>query len=268
MSPDIEMNPYPLFLETTIQIERVIGPQNERDKIRLSVKGHRVCTSGHVLGEYKRTLIQDAIVFLNLVKTSPNVGEAVKRLAKYRPYGRKFSRTMTLLETLGRDGDKENTIDRLEQFIEWRAIDYFWEDVDRSYFRDEVRCVLRSWQPEVSGDGSYNTDGLRCLKNNPPHCEIKDFICDHKDDLEMLAVAVCRHERTNVRRAAQALTSILADDDVPFGERSNCPAISDALIVLEAPSEAAIYTTDGDVKAICAVLGRRTHRVDPLKANA
>ena len=106
------------------------------------------------------------------------------------------------------------------------------------------------------------------MKHNPPKCEVLKFIFEHRDDLEMLASSVYEHERANVRKAAQALTSILEDDDVPFGERSNCPSISDALIVLEAPSESPIYTTDGDVKAICAVFGRKTYKDDPSKVRA
>ena len=171
------------------------------------------------------------------------------------------------METLGRDGDKENTIDRLEQFIEWRAVDYFWEDVDYSYYRDEVRCVLRSWQPEENGNGSYKIDGLKCLKDNPPTCKVLKFMIEHRDEIKALASSIKEHERDNVKRAAKALTSILEDDDVPFGERSNCPTISDALIVLEAPSEAPIYTTDGDVKAICAALSHKIYNEETMKAS-
>ena len=73
----------PLFLETTTQVDRVIGTQNRRNTIRHNIQNRRLCTSGHVLGEFNKTLILDAITFRNLLLSSPNVEEAVKRLQRY-----------------------------------------------------------------------------------------------------------------------------------------------------------------------------------------
>ena len=101
-----------LFLETTIQIDRIIGTQERRNTIRHNVQTWRLCTSAHVLGEFNRTLISDAVIFRNLLLSSPNLQEAVKRLGSY---DRRFPRTVGLLATLGFDRQqrvKDETVDR------------------------------------------------------------------------------------------------------------------------------------------------------------
>ncbi|MCH7626411.1 MAG: hypothetical protein IIC83_10845, partial [Chloroflexi bacterium] len=201
-------------------------------------------------------LIRDAIVFRNLLLSSPNVAEAVKRLAKYVPVGRKFIRTIVLLASFGNDGIKQNVIDRLEDFIDFRAHQHFWESMDRSICTDSIGCFLRSWQPQKDENGQYTLDGFRCLKNDPPPCAVPEFIENHRELLEEFVATAADHSRDNVAKSAQAFEGILAGSDVPFGERSNCYPISDTLIVLEADDGAEIYSTDGDVHAICEILGK------------
>ena len=76
---------------------------------------------------------------------------------------------------------------------------------------------------------------------------------ERRDENESAAKS---HGRDNVAKAASAFDGILSGQDVPFGERSNCYVISDTLIVLEAPADAEIYSTDGDVHAICDIVGQ------------
>lgn len=212
----------PLFLDTMVQIDRVIGPQVRRDTIRRETRDRRLSTSGHVLGEYKKTLVKDAAVFQDLIRSSESVSEALKRLPSYFPKGRKLGRTVSLLASLGLDGDKQNTLDRLQDFIEWRALDHSWESVDESYSTDEVGCVLRSWEPQKNQSGTYEPDGLKCLKASPPPCAVQQFIDSYRSELETFASAAANHKSSNITSAAKAFISILSGDDVPLGERSNC----------------------------------------------
>lgn len=250
-----------LFLETTIQIDRVIGTQERRDTIRNNVQNRRLCTSGHVMGEFNKTLIQDAIIFRDLLLSSRDVEEAVKRLVKFN---RRYSHTVDLLMTLGFDKDKQATLERLENFIEWRGHDHFWEGIDESYYTDEVGCVLRSWSPVQDKNGEYDWTGLKCLKNYPPLCQVMTFIERHRDVLATFVDAGNGSSRANVAKAAEAFGEILADRDVPFGERSNCYPISDTLIALEANADAEIYSSDGDYRVICEILGRILYSEQPI----
>ncbi|MCI0441517.1 MAG: hypothetical protein L0177_20635 [Chloroflexi bacterium] len=246
-----------LFLETTIQIDKVIGAQARRDAINLNLRGRRLCTSGHVLGEYNRALIRSAIIFRDLLRTSPDVGEALKRLPTY--IGRHYSRIVRLLATLGIDDDKQLTLERLENFVEFQAHIYFWRDIDEDGLSDEVGCVLKDWRPTRESDGRYDVTGLACRKDDPPPCQVARFIEQNGTALEKFSRSASGHRRRNVNRAAKAFDRILDGSDTPYGERANCYAISDTLIVLEAPNDAEIYSTDGDVHAICEILGKPVH---------
>lgn len=247
-----------LFLETTIQVDRIIGTQDRRDAIRHNIRDRRLCTSGHVLGEYNRTLVRNAVTFRDLLRSSPDVADAVARLSRYAPVGRKFHRTMTLLAYLGFDADKKNTLDRLEMFIEWRAHDLFWESIDRSACPNQIGCGIASWQGEQDSAGQYDTAAIKCLKANPPQCRVEDFIHGNRDALEQFVSVAKNHSNGDVARAASAFEAILAGTATPFGERS-CYPISDTLIVLESPPGSSIYSTDGDVHDIGQILGRRLH---------
>lgn len=252
-----------LFLETTIQVERVIGTLERRQTIRHNIDGCSLCTSGHVLAEYNRTLIRDAITFRDILRTSPSVGEAVLRSTKYSRT-RKFPRMISLLAHLGIDNNKQHTLERLEDFIEWRALDHFWESIDQECSVDEVRCAHREWQAEQQETGAYDIDGLRCLKASPPICGVADFIKINRTALEQFASAARSCSRSNVHEAAKLFDAILNGTESPFGMQ-NCYTISDTLIVLEAPSEAEVYSTDGDVHAICEILGKSQYTEVPAK---
>ena len=204
------------------------------------------------MGEFNRTLIKDAIIFRDLLLTSSSVEDAVKRLPSFT--SRRSKRTVALLATLGFDGDKQRTIERLESFIEWRGHDHFRDSIDS--YTDEVGCVLKSWTPDTGGSSGYDLDGLKCLKNNPPPCEVMAFIEGNREVLESLVDVVGQGDRENVVSAANAFERILGGDDVPFGEGSNCYRIADTLIALESPDDAEIYSTDGDIRAICEVIGK------------
>lgn len=261
---DLALEQKSIFLETTVQIGRVIGDQQERETIRRNTDSHHLCTSGHVLAEFNRTLIKDAVTFRNLLLTSPDVGEAVKRFGKY-PKNRKFPRLVFLLATIGFDSDKQNTLDRLEIYIEWKLGYLFWESIDRECYADGVRCAHRQWQAEQEETGAYDIDGLRCLKASPPACGVADFVQVNGSALEQFVSVGRVCERTNVREAAELLDAILNGTESPFGIQ-NCYTISDTLIVLEAPSEAEIYSTDGDIHAICEILGKSQYSETPTSA--
>ena len=248
-----------VFLETTIQIDRIIGLQERRDAIRSNLDGKRACTSGHVLGEFNRTLIRDAIAFRDLVLSSSSVGEAVKRLNNY---DRRYPRTINLLATLGFDGDRQNTIDRLEKFIDWQARDLFWEFIDRNASTDAVGCVLKDWLPERNEAGHYDSVALKCLKTNPPNCSIREFIDKNREIISDFIDKADQATEGNVQRAGKALGSILHGTDSPFGERSNCYWIADTMIVLESHPDAMVYSTDSDVVVICGILGRHSYEED------
>ncbi len=252
----------PIFLETTIQIDRVIGEQETREKIRRNLNKSVVCTCGHVLSEYKKTLVKDAITFRNLLLTSPDVSTAVIRFGKKYSRTRKYPRVINLLENLGRDQDKDNTLARLETFIDWQAEDHFWESLEQSLCVDNVKCPRQHWQPSKDATGQYLTEGLSCLKRTTPKCAASEFIEQTSADIAQLIKSGQTSPNQSVVKAARLFKAVLSKTDVPFGEE-NCSTLSDALIVLEALPEHEIYSHDQGVHEICRILSRSPHKETP-----
>lgn len=249
----------PVFLETTIQIDKVIGEQDTRDTIRHNLDKRVACTCGHVLAEYKKTLVKDAITFRNLLLTSPDVSTAVIRFGSRYSRSRKYPRVINLLENLGRDQDKYNTLARLESFIDWQAEDHFWESIEPSLCVDNIKCPRQHWQPSKDPTGQYDTEGLRCLKGTSTKCAVSEFIQQKAVATGQLIKSGQTSARPSIVNAAALFKRILSKTDVPYGEK-NCYALSDALIVLEALPEHDVYSHDQDVHEICKILGHSSHK--------
>jgi len=170
---------------------------------------------------------------------------------------------MSLLAYLGFDDDKQRTLERLEDFIEWKAHDRFWEYIDESCYADEIKCTIRLWEPLLGETGQYEIMALTCKKAESPDCSVQDFIEKNRSVLEYFVLEGYRHSDSGVAKAADAFKAILEGKAVPFGERS-CYQLGDTLIVLEAPPESDIYSSDGSIHAICKILGRSQHKEKPV----
>lgn len=245
----------PIFLETTIQIDKIIGLQEVRETIRHNLRGNTACTSGHVFAEFKKTLVKDATLFRNILLTSPDVKEAVLRFTKSYSRGRKYPRTISLLAILGLDNDRQNTLSRLEYFIECQAEDVFWESIDQPLSTDKIKCIYQAWSPEKDRDGSYGTKSLTCVKNRKPECLVFSFIKDNRTLIQHFITRADKAERASNKKAADVFQSIISGQDVPYGQE-NCYCLSDVLIVIEANPEYEVYSHDGDVTEICGIFGR------------
>lgn len=251
-----------IFLETTIQIDKVIGEQETRDRIRRNLDKLVACTCGHVLAEYKKTLVKDAITFRNLLRSSPDVSTAVIRFGSKYSRTRKYPRVINLLENLGRDQDKYNTLARLESFIDWQAEDHFWELLDQSLYVDNIKCPRQHWQPSKDSTGQYHTEGLSCLKRSPKKCAVGEFIEQKATIIGQLIKSDQTSSVASVVKAAGLFKRVLSKTDVPYGEE-NCYTLSDALIVLEALPDQEIYTHDQGVHELCKILSRSSHKETP-----
>ena len=119
-SPSNEQQQPPLFLETTIQIERVVGLPERKESIKEKIVRRTLRSSTLVLREFKERLLHKCILLLELVlryEHRADVETAISRM---------FSNTQILLqlwaqvqrETIG-DGayDRELVIETLKSYI-------------------------------------------------------------------------------------------------------------------------------------------------------
>lgn len=235
-----------LFLETSVQVDRVIGDRDTQGAILRNCRGCTLVSSFRVLGEFIDTLIHDTVILHRLIADSPSVGEALRRFSKFpglrfRP--RRQQRAIALFGNMTEEGEapREEVLARLERMIDWQLLARFHDEL--SHVVNHSDCVKARWKPQRLG-ASYDMSGLRCVKENPPDCRIAPFLEEQRLTLESLVHALGRvvARDKGLREARAALQKVLAGTDVPFG--TNCYVLADTIIALEAPDDAPIYTTN------------------------
>lgn len=242
-----------LFLETTIQGNRIFGEKALAEKIHRNLNGKRVCTSIFVLNEFKKTFLEAVICYYNLLVDSPDTHTALRRAAKYPE--RAHKRITQVYATLCDKGghDKEVVLECLESWIDDGLMIEFHENIEEPIV-NETACCRVGGEPIKKGN-KYELE-IACAKDNPPPCNIENFWKEHKVELQRLATATSfkDNELSKVRGVAVVIKK---GTDKPYG--NNCHVhLSDAVIVIESPKRSQIYTTNKKhFEPICEVIRNR-----------
>ena len=70
-----------IFLDTTIQIERMTATHTRQIEIAKALQGKYIVTSTYVYGEYLRALVKDAIVLYDLIRTKEHLYDVETAIA-------------------------------------------------------------------------------------------------------------------------------------------------------------------------------------------
>ncbi len=108
----------PLFLETTIQGEKIFAERARREYIRKNLEDKKVCTSAFVLNQFKKTFLNSVIYYHTLLIDSPDPQTALRRATRYSE--RIHKRITQIYATLCDEekNDREAILERLEMWIE------------------------------------------------------------------------------------------------------------------------------------------------------
>ncbi len=247
--------PTKLFLDTTIQIERITATHERQREIAEACRGKELVTSAYVLGEYLRTLVADAALLYRLVCAAAQLYDVETRIANLFNQ-RSASRCLLLWAALHRSGiyDREMILAKLRIYLQYGLVNRFMVGIDE--FIDHTDCGLAKERPLLSGEHcQLRTQCVRRVKE----CELARFLTHHKAEIEILAAGLSAHADRSLARMAELCTLLLEDPDVARG-RSCTWYLGDLVIALEAPSEAAIYTTNlRHFEPICALLGKQLY---------
>jgi hypothetical protein len=256
-SPSNEQQP-PLFLETTIQIERVVGLPERKESITGRITGRTLRSSTLVLREFKERLLHKCILLLELVlryEHRTDVETAISRM---------FSNTQILLqlwaqvqrETIG-DGayDRELVIETLKSYIEGGLEKRFYRpSIEVS---DETKCEIAP--EEVRIEHGFYVLNVYCNREKV-NCNLPVLIEKHEDTFltmeRRIPNAQTKAERDELSKIVGVYRDAKNQNDFNRvkGQR-NCNALSDATIALEA-KDAILYTTDRDFEFICPACNR------------
>lgn len=156
-----------LLLDTTIQIDRIIGSKERKAAVEEVLKNNNLFCSTYVLGEYYNNLVNDFVTLYGLFMLDKDIDETGKRISE-RVFGRSQSRISKLyfhiLQLCDRDIEEiEDTFSLCLDLIQ-----------DAFYFGIEE--VINTTECAKADRKVNYEDDVPVL--NPVHCTKEKKICN------------------------------------------------------------------------------------------
>jgi predicted nucleic acid-binding protein len=241
-----------LFLDTTIQIERLVGSRRRQAELRRTLAEHTLLTSTYVLGEYLRTLVADATRLYHLVQTHEHLDDVLTAIAQH-VNKRQASRMLLLWANVRREGaqQQEYILDTLEGYVTFQLVGRFLASTDE--LLDSTGCGLAGERPMQGGD-VYRLRA-QCTRQ-VKECFLPEFLTEYKVDVRAVADGLGDHADPALARMAALATQLLDDPDAARGR--NCTWYLGGLIIaLECPPDAALVTTNRrHFEPLCGLLDK------------
>lgn len=199
-----------IFIETSIQIERILGRRARKEHIRATLERAKVSTSSYVWMEFRRTVLQAMSYLLTIIRKMQQEGETdiafselMKRIAAGTAirYSRRVLQRVLLaygyiLETFLHSPVCATTlIDYLEFNIEHEIPARFFQGIDE--FIKNTNCDLARPNSPV---GDYIQSRLSCNAVSA-QCSLVDFLTCHQSELLALEHALNQAEANQISRA-------------------------------------------------------------------
>ena len=244
-----------IFLDTTIQIERLTGTQARRAQLAAQLAGKEVLTSTYVLGEFLRTLVKDCITLYTLVSQNVYLDDVEVQIAN-RFNKREASRCLLLWAALhrARAYGREKVLYTLHAYIEYGLVQAFMTGVNQ--ISDATGCGLAQERPRRV-EGTYR---LRAqCRRNVKECRLEEWLADHSAALDSIVPHLCASGEPALARIGKLLDEFPQMAQVVRGR--NCTwYLGDLIIALECPADAALYTTNRrHFQLLCVQLGKRMY---------
>lgn len=245
----------PLFLDTTIQVDRVLKEQPPKDLAPLSALlaefGFLVSCSYSRL-EFKRAVIQNLALVLNYLCEEQSFFGAFQRarsVGAARP--RRASTLISIMAwvgfqiqdqievTLGEGSDRKLAL-RAESYIR-NIIPFLWKRFDRSVnsIRDGTRCRRATEGPRKTANGSFDT-AIPQSKCKNKECNNANFFQSNlpsmkrvRDRLQQLAEGADKSKVTKeLTKALEKLTKAISTPSTLY-DYKNCVGVGDVWMHLE-----------------------------------
>jgi len=244
-----------VFLDTTIQIERLTGTHARRAQLAAQLAGKEVVTSTYVLGEFLRTLVKDCITLYTLVWENVYLDDVEVQIAN-RFNKREASRCLLLWATLqrARAYGREKVLCTLRTYIEYGLVQAFMAGVDQ--VSDATGCGLAQERPHRV-EGTYR---LRAqCRREVKECRLEEWLTAHSAALDGVAAHLRASGEPDLVRIGELLAEFPHTPETVRGR--NCTwYLGDLIITLECPADAALYTTNRrHFGVLCAQLGKRMY---------
>lgn len=267
------MNKPTLFLDTTIQIDRVGGSMKRQVQLEKELANYRLITSTYVLGEYLRTIVKDAIYLYGLVDQCTYLDEVLTDLGRH-PNKRESSRMMMILGGLLRSSriitpsfqlqTRSEFQERLSRYIEFGLLKHFMLGI--SEIMDSTQCGLARERPQLLSLMNDNVLSYQLRSQCTRYvreCDLAERMEAWRPELAMLADGLAHESDPVLVRMGQLAQQISENPVVARGR--NCTwYLGDLVIALELPADVPLYTTNvRHFAPILAILGKKLHESTP-----
>jgi hypothetical protein len=256
MSMKAEVKPR-VFLDTSVQITRVLGTVAKRQRIDHVLANEIVaCTTAYVYMEYQRTLVADFAHVHRVLQQQGNWGDAIAEVASgarlFRP--RALVRVNRILgETLNRSHlDVEKGLLLLSTYLEYRLQTLFWQYV--TPVDDTIGCDLLTTGVLQQPDESYQV-AATCRKETAA-CQLPAFLYEQRAKLQAITAYLAVHPNVikDQLRVEQLLRSVQQEPRNALGQTS-CWSLGDVIILLHVPSDCMVWSLDPDFAPLATALG-------------
>lgn len=271
------MSKPPLFLDTTIQIERIVGSVKRQSQLQEMLVNYRLITSTYVLGEFLRTLVKDSIQLYNLIGHYTHLDEVISYLGQH-PNKREAGRMMLILGILLRINriaasklDSQMRVElqeRLTRHIEIGLLDQFLYGIDDVL--DATQCGLAHERSQsiISPVSNVLVYRLRsqCVRH-VRECDLAERMQTWQPELKALASGLAHESDPSLLRIGELARQIVENPMLARGR--NCTwYLGDLVIALELPEDIPLYTTNlRHFTPILTILGKKLYQSDSLQSD-
>jgi hypothetical protein len=234
-----------LFLDTTIQIEKVLGRRERKREIQNNLKERYVITSRYVLMEYIRTVVKDFYYIYNVVKEEVSVEAAIDRIADEARGLLSLKRCLKIINRMyhsqGDDRpDRRELIKHFERYTRVSLPRIFLENVDE--ILNLIDCDIA--RIEFSQWDASKAPAFHCNRAKAG-CGLVDFFRANKDKFNLVLLYLKEYPSKDqqLQECERTLDKIFESEEMILGER-NCWSLGDVIIAITMPPECLMYTTN------------------------
>jgi hypothetical protein len=266
-----------VFAETTVQWEKFMKGAARRRTVLSAIAETRCFTSTYVLAEVDVVLGNYFRIFRHMAGTADSLSALFVGISQGYVRWPLFPKTAWLIWNAIKKEERErgaagSPMSESEQLAFAVAVceRYLNAGIEHG-LNDHMDAIVESFRTHVTlGEplwyaGAPEDDPIWGCPGRDGTCQLPWFVCQNADAfLKILHTLTARRARRGgIGRCIQALQDIFGQQgnqkppDYDAARGRNCCALSDAIIAVECPHCAQLYTTDKHFDVLCPALGKR-----------
>jgi hypothetical protein len=255
-----------LFVDTSIQIARLVHSPETKQRIRTRLARHReVVTSLVVQQEFKRRLLKEARYLLGLFDQYDSFGQVLRHVQEKLPpqQSRKQNICLATLLTIDEMDEDQDRTDRARCFLRSLLRDgtqEFEASIQQVLADSNCACAQQPIRRKGGAKGDFDFGTDKCARTGDA-CGIVEFLINRREVAGQLLAylqGLQPGQKTEELSNAEAfLTKVIADPSAAI-KANPCLEVGDLIIALESAGIATFYTLNWrESQHLCRPLGQR-----------